>query len=216
MNRKSEGLGWPLPLSVGVGVGAAGTLVVAALAALLWHAGRAPAGDRSSGDARLDFAGDWIETVRADVGRGEYLFLPCRREMWVVNQVNGRLVHYQFFDNELGTVERSRVAEIKDDRFPLRDTEFILSDRNLNSLLWVCNRATGDFQLWQANRDGSLTTHEKVAEAGSALRETPVEPVQKRRDRWTRQPAGAAQESAPARTPGGRSGLQGGGRSRNE
>lgn len=115
-----------------------------------------------------------IETARADIGKGDYLFLPNRFAVWVVNKTNGKIIHYQFFDNQVGTVERSRVARVNTEAFPSADTEYLLSDRNMTAHLWVANRATGDFQVWRANRDGSLTTDEVPVQAGEHLREEPT------------------------------------------
>jgi hypothetical protein len=139
-----------------------------------------------------------LPRIQADVGKGEYLFLPCRKEMWVVNRVNGKLVHYQFFDNEMGTVERSRIAAISTDLFPLRDTDFILSDRNLNSYLWVANRTTGDFQLWRASRDGTLHTDEKAIPAGEHLRAEAITPEMGTGVRPSPRPGIPASDSSPA------------------
>ncbi len=169
MSRRSEPGRWTLPFTIGIALGLALAIAYAVLAWPAWWSGRSE--DGSGGTS-----GGFLRTVQADVGRGEYLFLPCRREMWVVNKVNGKLVHYQFFDNELGTVERSRIVAINQELFPLRDTDFLLSDRNLNSLLWVANRATGDFQLWRANRDGTLSTDKEAVSAGTDLRQAPSEP----------------------------------------
>jgi len=137
----------------------------------------------SGGDVLGGLPGSFIQIARADVGKGEYQFLPCRREMWVVNRTNGKFVHYQFFDTEMTTVDRSRIAAIDQNVFPLRDTLFLLSDRNLNSYLWVVNTATGDFQMWRANRDGTLTTDELWVQAGEALKGEPSEPRPKRTQR---------------------------------
>jgi len=115
-----------------------------------------------------------VETARADIGKGDYLFLPNRFTMWVVNRTNGKIIHYQFYDNQIGTVERSRVAQVNADLFPPADTEFVLSDRNMTAHLWVVNRATGDFQVWRANRDGSITTDEVPVQAGEHLRQEPT------------------------------------------
>jgi hypothetical protein len=115
-----------------------------------------------------------VETARADIGKGDYLFLPNRFSMWVVNRTNGKVIHYQFFDNQVGTVERSRIAQVSADLFPPADTEYMLSDRNMTAHLWVVNRATGDFQVWRANRDGSITTDEVPVQAGEHLREEPT------------------------------------------
>jgi len=148
---------------------------------------------------------EWIvESARADVGKGDYLFLPYRMTMWVVNRTNGKLIHYQFYDNQVGTVERTRVSQVDAKVFPLKDTEFFLSERNLSSFIWVVNRGTGDFQIWRANRDGSLSTDEQYVQSGEDLRATVFKPTPLRSDRRDAQPmppvrraAGISPEAPP-------------------
>ncbi len=110
-----------------------------------------------------------IEAAYADTGKGDYLFLPNRLSMWVINRINGKIIHYQFYDNQVGTVERSRISSINLEWFPLRDTDFLLSDRNLTSFMWVVNRVTGNFQVWRANRDGILSTDQWPVPAGEDM-----------------------------------------------
>ena len=124
-----------------------------------------------------------VQPVEAQGVKGDYVFLPSRREMWVINRVNGKLVHYQLFDTESSTVTRSRIAVIDQKIFPPTDTEFLLSDRNLTGLLWVANRATGDFQLWRANRDETLSTDPFPVAAGDHLRLEASTPVRGRPER---------------------------------
>lgn len=99
--------------------------------------------------------GSLLPTVRADLEDGDYEFFPNRRTIWVVNRTNGRMATYTFRDDEVGSVDRSRVAQIDLKTFPREETVIHLSDRNLTSLLWVCNVRTGDVQLWQPVADGS-------------------------------------------------------------
>jgi hypothetical protein len=140
----------------------------------------------------------WIPVARADVGKGDYLFLPNRMQMWVVNRTNGKLIHYKFLDNQVGTVERSRIARINTDFFPLKDTEFLLSDRNFTAVLWVVNRATGDFQVWRSNQDGSLTTDDYLVPAGEDLLGEPAKnTIMNERPRRPSRPAAGSDESAP-------------------
>ncbi len=114
--------------------------------------------------------------LQAALGDGDYVFLPNRKNMWVVNQRNGLMVHYKYLDDQEGRGERSKVAQINQAVFPPADTVYLLSDRNIIDLLWVCNRRTGDFQLWRRNvRDGRLTTDRDVLSSSSQLM-TPVVP----------------------------------------
>ena len=98
----------------------------------------------------------FCQEAAADLGAGDYAFFPNRKEIWVVNRSNGRMANYNFRDEELGNVERSRVAALDLNAFPRKDTVLMLSDRNLNSVLWVCNTRTGDIQMWHRVRDGEL------------------------------------------------------------
>lgn len=114
----------------------------------------------------------WFEPgeLHAAIGDGDYLFFPNRRNMWVVNRDNGRLVHYKFIDVTQGKVERSHVAQINQKLFPPGDTLFKISERNISDFLWVCNVQTGDFQLWRRSvRDGRLVTDPSVVSASQSL-----------------------------------------------
>lgn len=91
--------------------------------------------------------------VREQLKDGDYLFLPNRRSVWVVNRTNGRVANYHFLNNEYETVERSRVGQVDTRTFPPEDTLYEISDRNLSNNLWVCNVRTGDVQLWTVSHD---------------------------------------------------------------
>jgi hypothetical protein len=97
-----------------------------------------------------------LKEAAAELDQGEYEFFANRRSVWVVNRTNGRMANYLFRDDDLQTVERSRIATIDLNAFPRKDTVFHLSDRNLNNILWVCNVRTGDVQMWHPTRDGVL------------------------------------------------------------
>ena len=90
------------------------------------------------------------------LGEGEYLFLPNRRSVWVINRTLGRFANYDFRDNIPQTVNRSRVVSLNQGDFPTQDTVYILSDRNFTSVLWVCNQRTGDVQLWVLRGNGEV------------------------------------------------------------
>ena len=94
--------------------------------------------------------------VPKDLKEGEYLFLPSRRSIWVINRTNGRMAVYTFLNNEYSTVQRSRVGQIDTASFPLEDAFIQVSDRNLTNNLWICNVRTGDVQLWKVASDGEL------------------------------------------------------------
>ncbi len=126
------------------------------LAGILLESGRARQSGASSEAPPAIWLGNFLPTLRADLEEGDYEFFPNRRTIWVVNRSNGRMATYTFRDDEVGSVDRSRVAQINLDTFPRHETVIHLSDRNLTNLLWVCNVRTGDVQLWQPMADGSL------------------------------------------------------------
>ena len=114
-----------------------------------------------------------LARAKAELGTGEYEFFPNRRSMWVVNRVNGRMATYHFRDDEVGSVDRSRVHRINLETFPRKDTSIALSDRNLNNVLWVCNTRTGDVQMWYPARDGTLRSEMPVATSADLMERTP-------------------------------------------
>ena len=67
-------------------------------------------------------------------------------------------------------VEKSYVAQVDQKLFPPEDTVYAISERNITDLLWVCNRRTGDLQLWRRNiRDGRLVTDPMPVQAASDI-----------------------------------------------
>lgn len=126
------------------------------------------------GDTGMPFPA--LPELQADAGDGEFLYFPNRRHVWVVHPQSGRIIHYKFLDTSQGVVERSYVAELDQEIFPPGDTVFALSERNIEDLLWVGNRRTGDFQLWRRNvRDGRLVTDPlPVQSAGDLLNDRAV------------------------------------------
>ena len=110
----------------------------------------------------------WMRTgllreAAADLGEeGEFVFLPNRRSVWVVNRLNGRMATYIFRDDGPKSLDRSRIATLDLKTFPMEDTSLLLSDRNLQNVLWVCNRRTGDLQMWRPTREGVLKSSDTV------------------------------------------------------
>ena len=103
-----------------------------------------------------------LRQALADLDEGEYEFFPNRRSIWIVNRSNGRMANYYFNDDELGSVDRSRVATLDLKTFPRKDTVIHLSDKNYNNILWVCNTRTGDVQMWHPGRDGVLRSEQPI------------------------------------------------------
>ena len=147
-------------------------LVTAGCALGAWmHGGGAPGDD--AGRAPADF---WVRSgllreAHADLDEGEYAFFPNRRTIWVVNTTNGRMANYVFRDDEVQSVDRSRVAQLDLDTFPISDSTILLSDRNLNNVLWICNQRTGDVQMWSHIRDGTLKPFGPVPSSPDLARE---------------------------------------------
>jgi hypothetical protein len=86
------------------------------------------------------------------------------------------MANYNFRDEELGNIERSRIAAIDLRAFPRQDTLICQSDRNLFNVLWVCNTRTGDVQMWQVARDGSLRPSGPIATSTDLIERQPAAP----------------------------------------
>lgn len=138
------------------------------------HVERSDKGARGGGDILGAALSLCAREARADLDAGEYEFFPNRRSIWIVNRSNGRMAMYHFRDDELGSVDRSRVATIDLRAFPREDTEVRLSDRNLNNILWVCNRRTGDVQMWAPTRDGVLKPENPVTSSNDLVERRPA------------------------------------------
>ncbi|MBI4601062.1 MAG: hypothetical protein HY721_03790 [Planctomycetes bacterium] len=158
-------------------------------AAALWFLGGPP----GEGDGEpFSLLPALVREASAELGTGDFEFFPNRRTIWIVNRSNGRMAMYHFHDDEVGSVDRSRVAAINLQSFPREDTVITLSDRNLNNVLWVCNVRTGDVQMWTPARDGSLKAETPIASSND-LSERPPE-----KDKAAG-PAGSKGEARPSR-----------------
>lgn len=155
---------------VGLAVGAGAVL-------LLGSSGSRLAGpeEGSAGALASDFVAPFgiLREAHADLEEGTYDFFPNRRSVWIVNRDNGRMANYHFRDDEVGSVDRSRVAQIDLNTFPRKDTVLILSDRNLNNILWCCNVRTGDVQMWYPGRDGTLRSEMPIASSADLRPKNP-------------------------------------------
>ncbi|MEM7236001.1 MAG: hypothetical protein AAF517_27795 [Planctomycetota bacterium] len=94
------------------------------------------------------------EIVAPGLGTGDFEFLPNRRTMWIVNRTTGRFAHFDLRNDQERTVHRSQIGSVNLREFPSESTDFLLSDRNYDAMLWVCNRVTGVVQLWRVNPRG--------------------------------------------------------------
>lgn len=128
----------------------------------------------SGSEQMMSFFPTMVREVHAALDEGDYEFFPNRRMMWVVNRTNGRMANYHFHDDEIGSVDRSRVATVDLKTFPRKDTVIHMSDRNLNHILWVCNVRTGDIQMWTLVRDGTLKGEAPVASSIDLLDRAPA------------------------------------------
>jgi hypothetical protein len=147
-----------LALICGAVVGGCGVFFWGYLAGMATHEQE----DRYFGSAGLTFP-QILPQVRAALDDGEYAFFPNRRSIWVINTTNGRMANYLFRDDEVGSVDRSRVALINLKTFPPEDTLLQMSDRNYVNILWVGNKRTGDVQMWRPGRDGVLRAEDPIA-----------------------------------------------------
>ena len=98
-----------------------------------------------------------------DLGDGKYAFLANRRTIWAINKDKGRFAGYHFREDEDHTVERTRVTTLDPKIFPPADTIYMLSDRNLTEALWICNKRSGDVQLWTPRIGGEVKAEEPLS-----------------------------------------------------
>lgn len=143
--------------------GGCGAYFWAHLASTATHVRTAILGEEGGSELATVAFPQILREVRADLDDGEYAFFPNRRSVWVVNTTNGRMALYLFHDDEVGSVDRSRVAQIDVTTFPPKDTIVQLSDRNYVNVLWVCNKRTGDVQMWHPGRDGVLHAENPIS-----------------------------------------------------
>jgi hypothetical protein len=156
----------------GLGLGAAG------VGAYSWTAGAGdlaarPGAAGAAGLAHPMLLGPLLASLAAEPSQasglttstqdGDFLFLTNRRTIWVIHRKEGRFANYHFRDDEARTVERSRVVSLDQETFPPQDTVYLLSDRNLTEVLWVCNKRTGDVQLWEPRHDRSVVADRPIA-----------------------------------------------------
>lgn len=146
--------------------------VLGAGALATWLSRGADDGARDGFDFTNAALSSILREAHADLEDGDYDFFPNRRSIWVVNRTNGRMATYHFRDDELGSVDRSRVATIDPLSFPAKDTVIRLSDRNLNNILWVCNKRTGDVQMWYPGRDGMLRAEKPIVTSSDLMERT--------------------------------------------
>ena len=98
-----------------------------------------------------------------DLGDGKYAYLANRRTIWAINKDKGRFAGYHFREDENHTVERTRVTTLDPKIFPPADTIYMLSDRNLTEAIWVCNKKTGDVQLWTPRIGGEVKAEKPLS-----------------------------------------------------
>ena len=87
---------------------------------------------------------------------GRYLFLPARQNLWAVDKEKGAVIFFKFPDTDDRPIQRSRTFTIDPARFPRDRTKYLLSIRNLTSLLWVVNEDTGEVETLSYRRDGTF------------------------------------------------------------
>ena len=98
-----------------------------------------------------------------DLGDGKYAFLANRRTIWAINKDKGRFAGYHFREDEDHTVERTRITTLDPAVFPPADTIYMLSDRNLTEALWICNKRSGDVQLWTPRIGGEVKAEKPLS-----------------------------------------------------
>ena len=121
----------------------------------LWsHIGQKGLVSEAPVSTAVDLAG---EAVEEDSGVAErFLFRPNRKSVWVIDLEEGRFAGYRFGGEAGENVQRTRIGELLLLDFPPDSTSYLLSDKNFEPSIWVCNEHTGDFQLWQPSAGGLL------------------------------------------------------------
>ncbi|HBO50638.1 MAG TPA: hypothetical protein DD471_01540, partial [Planctomycetes bacterium] len=97
------------------------------------------------------------------LGDGEFAFLANRKQIWAINKSEGRFAGYHFREDEERSIERTKVVTLDQKTFPPADTIYMLSDRNLTEVIWVCNKRTGDVQLWSPRLGGDVTSEKPLS-----------------------------------------------------
>ena len=157
----------------------AGALATLVLAQGISWPGGSPERDGSlragfgSGLASLLVSPAFAAQIHSDLGDGDYTFLPNRRTIWVVNRKYGRFANYHFRDDQERSILRSQVVTLDQRDFPPEDAVYLLSDRNLTEVLWVCNRRTGDVQLWHPRPDGKVVSEGQIATSVDLMERSP-------------------------------------------
>ena len=111
--------------------GVVGGALVVALFLLVFRAASPSGTDvRSSADIQAGLGSGMISglmaalegQVQQNLGDGEYLFLPNRRSIWVVNTTTGRFANFNFRDDQAKTILISRIVTLNQRDFPPDET----------------------------------------------------------------------------------------------
>ncbi|HNR99737.1 MAG TPA: hypothetical protein PKX48_12425 [Planctomycetota bacterium] len=94
-----------------------------------------------------------------------YEFLPARQHLWVIDKERGEVLFLKFPDTETRPIQRSKLYAVDRARFPRESTSFILSTRELSSVLWIVNTATGDIEVVRYTKDGSFNAQFRLSAA---------------------------------------------------
>lgn len=94
-----------------------------------------------------------------------YDFLPARQHLWVVDKERGEVLFFKFPDTETRPIQRSKAYVVDRKRFPREATQFILSTRELSSVLWIVNEATGDVEVVRYTKDGAFDAEFRLSVA---------------------------------------------------
>jgi 6-phosphogluconolactonase (cycloisomerase 2 family) len=89
-------------------------------------------------------------------GDKRYEFLPARQHLWVIDKERGEVVFFKFPDTETRPIQRSKTYVVDRKRFPREETQFILSTRELSSVLWIVNEASGEVEVVRYTKDGAF------------------------------------------------------------
>ena len=96
---------------------------------------------------------------------GRYRFLPARQHLWVVDEEKGELLFFKFPDTETRPIQRSKTIAIDRSRFPRGKSDYLISTREMSSILWIVNETTGEVQVVGRRRDGTFSAEFQLSAA---------------------------------------------------
>lgn len=91
---------------------------------------------------------------------GEFTYFTFRRNLWVIHRPTGQIQFFMFPDGSEQVLVRSGIYQVDLTEFPVEQTQYQLSERNLTNFLWILNPYTGKARYIRAQRDGTFDVSE--------------------------------------------------------